>query len=531
MSRWRIAVITVLIAVPLAVLLGLGSYFLWQTGYGLWVWLPMSACVGLGWFLAWYWLRKRSLLPHIDFSPPMHWTDRDKQAFQLVEARAQQLSSQSALQFQDLETYAKLSQDMALELARFYHPQAKDPFSSLTVPEILTVVELAAHDLAELVDQNVPASHLLSVSDWRWTKEAADKATNWYRQASNAFWLLSAVFNPIETGVRYLASRAGTTMPLQMLQQDLIAWFHVAFIHRLGSYLIDLNSGRLKVGTQRFREWQRQTAGPQSRADTSVGPDGKPVEVVTLAIFGQTKVGKSSFINALLGEQKAKTDVLPATDTVTRYQLPLPGSTSRLMLLDTVGYGHQGPKEDQLKATQQAAQQADVLILALHARNPARQADLAMLEELKRWFASRPDLKMPPVLAVVTHIDLLTPAMEWAPPYNWQQPVRLKEKQIQEAMTAVRDQLGTHLDGAVPVCTSVGKVYGIEEWFLPTLMELLGEARSVSLLRCLRADADTGKVRKVFQQLAAAGGQILQVWAQQHLAPRPKQEAAPTSAK
>ncbi|MBL8799819.1 MAG: 50S ribosome-binding GTPase [Planctomycetia bacterium] len=527
MSRWRIAVITVLVAVPLLVLLSLGSYFLWKTGYGLWVWLPMSACVGVGWFLAWYWLRQRSLLPRISFAPPVHWTDRDKQAMQLVEARAEELARQGGMQFQNLETYARVSQDLALELAKFYHPQAQDPFSSLTVPEILTVVELAAHDLAELVDQNVPGSHLLSVNDWRWTKEAADKATNWYRQASNAFWLLSAVFNPIETGVRYLASRAGTTMPLQMLQQDLVAWFHVAFIHRLGSYLIDLNSGRLKVGAQRFRDWQRKATGAEVQGSGAVGPDGKPVEVVTLAIFGQTKVGKSSFVNAVLGEQKARTDVLPATDEITRYQLPLAGSNVRLLLLDTVGYGHQGPKADQMKATQDAAQQADVMILVLHARNPARQADLAMLEELKRWFASRPDLKMPPVLAVVTHIDLLTPAMEWAPPYNWQQPTRLKEKQIQEALTAVRDQLGTHLDGAVPVCTSVGKVYGIEEWFLPTLTELLGEARSVSLLRCLRAEFDTGKVRKVFHQLAAAGGQVLQIWAQKHFVPPRKEEATP----
>ena len=60
---------------------------------------------------------------------------------------------------------------------------------------------------------------------------------------------------------------------------------------------------------------------------------------------------------------------------------------------------------------------------------------------------------MPPVLAVMTHIDLLSPALEWAPPYNWQEPERPKERQIQEALTAVREQLpaGAYLELFVKV--------------------------------------------------------------------------------
>ncbi|HKI34407.1 MAG TPA: hypothetical protein VKA46_21310, partial [Gemmataceae bacterium] len=91
---------------------------------------------------------------------------------------------------------------------------------------------------------------------------------------------------------------------------------------------------------------------------------------------------------------------------------------------------HAGPKEDQLKATREAAQHSDLLLLVLHARNPARQADLSMLQRLSVWFAARPDLKMPRVLAVLTHIDLLSPAMDWSPPYNWEQPQRPKEISI-----------------------------------------------------------------------------------------------------
>ena len=136
------------------------------------------------------------------------------------------------------------AKEMALELAHFYNPRSQDPVGPLTIPEILAVLELSAHDLAELVDHYLPGGHLLTIDDWR----RARQATDWYRQASNAYWLISAVFSPIETGVRYAASQAGLTRSLQKLQDNLLVWFYTAFVHRTGNYLIDLYSGRLRVG-------------------------------------------------------------------------------------------------------------------------------------------------------------------------------------------------------------------------------------------------------------------------------------------
>jgi predicted GTPase len=239
---------------------------------------------------------------------------------------------------------------------------------------------------------------------------------------------------------------------------------------------------------------------PREHAD-----EADQIREIGLTIIGQVKAGKSSFINALLGEQRAHTDVLPATDQVTAYQLRSEGIPTRLRLFDTVGYGHTGPRADQLRATEEAARQSDLVILVLHARNPARQADVEMLKELRAWFLAQPDLKMPPILGVLTHIDLLSPAMEWAPPYDWVEPTRPKEQQIHEAWAALREQLGEYLVGIVPLCTAPGKVCGLEEWFWPTLVELLDEAHAVALLRCIRAEANTGKVRKVFHQFLDAG--------------------------
>ena len=36
------------------------------------------------------------------------------------------------------------------------------------------------------------------------------------------------------------------------LQSNLLMWFYVSFLHRLGFYLIEMNSGRLRGGAQNF---------------------------------------------------------------------------------------------------------------------------------------------------------------------------------------------------------------------------------------------------------------------------------------
>jgi small GTP-binding protein len=506
MSRWRIALVVFLITVPLLSLAGLGSYFLWSKGLSFQVWWPMAGCMILGYVLAWYWQRKKMLLRPVDFTPPLHWTERDKEAWALIQARADRAGNISSDQMVQFQFYVDEAQAIADELAHFYHPRVKDPISALTIPEILAVIELAAHDMGQLVDQYLPGGHLLTINDWRRAKQVSD----WYRTASNAYWLVSAIFSPINTGIRYSTSKMGMSRPFQLLQQNLLTWFYAAYVHRIGSYLIDLNSGRLRVGALRYQELTHGlNRDPSSQVDGLDAADR--IGQVTVTVMGQVKAGKSSLINALLGEQRAKTDVLPTTNQITRYELQPEGIPTRLVILDTVGYGHSGPDADQLRATEEAARQSDLLLLVVQARNPAREADRTQVEALKEWFGSKPDLKMPPIIGVMTHIDLLAPAIEWSPPYDWTKPKRSKEIQIRDAWTTLHEQFGNHLAGVVPVCTGPGKVFGVHESLLPSILGHLDEARAVAMLRCLRAEANTGRARKVLQQLRETGLQAARI--------------------
>lgn len=505
MRYWRWYILVTLLGGPVLVLVGFGMYHLWLSGWWVWLWWPLTGAMALAFYLAWRWQRQQRLL-RVDFTPPLHWTERDRQAWKLVEQRGQKAPELSVDKLSSMPFYWETAQDMALEIARFYHPRARDAIASLTIYEILAVVELAAHDLARMVDQFLPGGHLLTLRDWRRARQAAE----WYQTASNLRWLIAGIFNPVRTGLQYMATQAGFSLPWQKVQQNLFVWAYTAFVHRLGSYLIDLNSGRLRVGAERYRQLLAQ----QERSAADGKEPAEAVRQITVVILGQAKMGKSSLVNALLGEQRAQAHVVNPTSEITRYELSPAGIDTQLVLLDTVGYGHTGPHPDQRRATEQAARQADLLLLVVHARNPARQGDVDMLEDLRVFFQAQPELNPPPILAVMTHIDLLSPSLEWAPPYDWLKPRTPKEQNIAQALDAVREQMGSYVAGVVPVCTAPGKVFGIQEALLPAVSTLLDQAHAVALLRCLRAEADTGKVRKVFQQLLAAGMTGLQSWLQ-----------------
>lgn len=514
MTRNRIIILSALVLLPIVFLLGVGFYHLWQTDWLFWSWWPMIACFVVAYVLAWRW-QKGMVRQVAAEPPPTHYTDRDELAWTRIEERIRNTEKINIDELSGLQLYVNDAQSMAKELAAIYHPEASDPVSNLTIPEVLAVIELAAHDLGEIATTYLPGGHLLTLDRVR----QARKAFDWYKRANTTFWAASALLDPIRTGIRYVAARAGLGKPFDLLKDNVFLWFYAQYIRRMGHYLIELYSGRLRVGVKRYRELQTEFA-EQARHDDDTQPAGpntrfvvdgemtSQARAVTIAVIGQVKAGKSSLINALLGERRAVTDVIPATRGISRYELRAPNG-SKLVLLDTVGYHQAGPDADQFDATTEAARDADLIFFVTHARNPGRDADVKLWQDLKEWFTDRPELKMPPVLIVMTHVDLLSPAMEWSPPYDWHNPKRSKEKNIAEAASVVMEQFGEGVAAIVPVCAAEGKTWGVQEEVLPEITSLLGEARAVAFIRCLEAEADEGRIRKVFDQLLAAGRALL----------------------
>lgn len=510
----RFAILAILSLAPVAFLAIAGSYYLYRAGLSFYVYWPMAGCWLAAYLLGRYWTRRQSsvLNEAAEVPTPEYWTDRDQAAWKIVEQYVAELKPVPTEQMSDLNRYATEAQDLAMKIARIYQPTAADPFGHLTLPEIMTCGELVSADMARLIRDYIPGSHLLSINDLRWTRDAVEQATVWYPRLRNLYWAASAIFNPIKTGMQVVATKAGLAPAFAGFQQNVLLWFHTTYVKELGRYLIELNSGRLKVGAQRYRELMAQHQAPPTVATPETPPTDRPATAslppVVVAIVGPVKAGKSSLVNAILGEARAATDVLLLTAGVTQYRYQ-PESLPELTLHDTAGFGNDGPSDADVRAAVDAARNADVLLLVVPARSAARQPESQFLDRVRAVLASQPDLKLPPVLLVLSHVDLLTPAAEWAPPYNWRNGTRTKEVTIRDAAEAAGEVFAGRTVATLPVCTSPGREWGVQDELIPAIAVLLGEARGIALLRTIHKEATADKTRRVMNQIVNVGGHVL----------------------
>src|SRR5205085_1223696 len=98
--------------------MGFGTYYLWTNPWGFWVWWVITLSMTLGMLLAWHWQNKEQLLK-LDFAPSVHWTDRDKEAWKVVEAWARRNEHVNIDKLANIGFYVETGQSLALELARF----------------------------------------------------------------------------------------------------------------------------------------------------------------------------------------------------------------------------------------------------------------------------------------------------------------------------------------------------------------------------------------------------------------------------
>lgn len=570
MSRWRLILIWTLLILPWVLILGLGSYTLWLQGWSMWIWLPVAVCWGTALLLLRWWQTPWRLFGRPQAEKLPRWTPRDAEAWQLVEQRTATVDQVAAERLLRPQFYFDTAMSLAQDIARIYHPKADDPVANLTLPEILAAIELAAEDLAQMSDRYLPAGHLLTVKHWR----RIAKFPDWYQRFSMIYWPVSAVLAPATVLARYATSKMIVTPVTQVVQDNLLAWFYVCFVHRLGYYLIELNSGRLAGGANRFRDLMRQmnegfdatgmptlnrqpgeskprtatenelpkhsaigtpetnggtkgTAALQRSSERSLQPSDRAIPQsqersssatkapktteIVICLTGQSKAGKSSLINALLAEQQASVDVIPETSSVARYVVNRRETHDRLVLLDTVGYAVDGFSDAQKAALEAALQQSDLVLLVMDATNPARDPDMQTLDYLHQWFAEHRELKPTPILGVLTHIDLLRPIRQWEPPYDWQSGERAKERSIRDAVQYHRELYGTRVAGIIPVCADLARerVFGVEEFLIPAMTPLLGEARASSLLRTLHREISQGRVGRVVRQFWQIGKHLL----------------------
>jgi predicted GTPase len=505
----RSLVLGLFFALPIVVYVGMGLYALWDTHLLTRLWWLLPACWVFTWGLSKVWPQRtfKEQVTEGLLDTPAHWTARDQEAARMIrqfQERAEQFSPE---QLTDPALYQQQGQELAVALAKHYHPRAEDAYSSVTVPEVLAAIRLVVDDMEEWMLESVPGSRLMTIRHWK----LLGSAPKWYRRLRDTAWVASVLINPLNVA-RYFSSKLTLDPVSTELQSELLAAVYLRYIRQLGFYFVEMNSGRLRGGADVYRKAFQPGAEPQAaRVSDNPAFKSSAAQPVTLALVGQVSSGKSSLVNALAGSRQAEVDLLPETRNVSRYQIRLGEPAVSVTLLDTPGYSEAGLTADQKKQIQAALRESNCLLLVMDAHSPARDADVRALRELEEWYSSQPRLKAPPVIGVLTHVDLLQPTLEWTPPYDWRQPAKPKEKSIHNAAEYVKGLFGASLATIVPVCTSSRKerAWGVVEELMPSLVPLLSDAQSVALLRAFEKELDRDRMKLLLRQLKRSGSDLL----------------------
>lgn len=492
-TRWNIH-IAVLVA-PFGVLLAAGAYWLWLQHlliFWLAAWTVLS---GLWWLYSRRVNRLNLDLELLDISASVEQTAQNRQAYEKIEQIAA-VRSNSNPDLMSSEFYLQTLLEVMQAVAEQYYPERQDALLEIKLPSLLKVVEKLAQELRIAVADHVPGSHIFSLNDLVRGRRLAERGRELYR----LYRIVTAGLDPVTAAIREI--RILTTDSLLSHSTDeLKRWLIDAYIKKIGYYAIELYSGQLALDDEWFAKPTRQSQ--QELHDIQHREAAVAAEPLRMLVLGQTNAGKSSLVNALFGTVKAATDVLPTTEGITSYPLQRPGLDSAI-ILDCEGYGNDDPRRLYAKASAQIVR-SDIILLAISATNAARDLDKKMLQAVKDCFAAHGGDSLPPVVAVLTHIDRLRPFREWRPPYDVIKPCSPKAEAIRLMMDTIAEELGLSLEQIVPVNLQPGFEYNIDEGLIPAIFQQRDRARQVRYLRCLKAYHQEDYWRRLWKQSTRAG--------------------------
>jgi uncharacterized protein len=470
---WRLWLLAFLFAVPLAVFAVAGALWLYDRGWLGWVGLGFLLVQALALLLFRRWSRvPGAMLPQPSAELPANLAPRDEAAWKLVQEYIDRID-RGELTLNSTDQFWSLGREILTRIAECYHPNEPEPLFAVQVPLLFRALEETARDLATITAE-VPLAHRITIGD----------AVRGYRlqQKVKPAYDVYRTFYPLLNWKNALFQLFVTDRLFDLTKDTLGQWILKWYVDRVGYHAIELYSGKLLV-THRL-----EGRLPVSTENAAVlTTEQKLSEPLRLLVLGQVKAGKSSLVNALFGELRAATDVVPTTAQITPYALDRADLGGKVIVSDMGGYEDATVPKVRIKESLEEVERSDVLLLVISAVNAARDADRRLLAQIDQHFVARPELRPPLVIVVLSHIDLLRPVREWDPPYNVALPDAAKAHTIRAAMNAVAADLALDPELVVPVCLLPGREYNVDEALVPLLVEVLPEAKRTLLLRGLKS--------------------------------------------
>jgi GTPase SAR1 family protein len=459
---WYLAVVVV---VPVAALMIFGVMYLWEQQVLLTIlggWLVVTLMAYTVFFLRRLWIARRDQgdeamgtaadLPE-RLAPQADWSDNDHEVWnntcQSIEAMLDEAPTWQALQ--------PLSLQLLADVARHYKHTADQATWRFTLPEGLLIIEETARRYRAIVDAHLPYADRITVASILSLYRRQDQIVTSLTWMNRARRLIRLV-NPVGAVLGEVRDHV-TDKVLAKVGHSLQTGLKSLLLQEVAQAGIHLYSGRLKVSDAELSAYESEAL--------SLAQDRKadPREPLQLLVLGQVSAGKSSLINAVIDSLSAEVDRLPTTDRVTVYPVTL-GDTS-VHLIDTPGVvGDEETVADLLAAILQA----DLLIWVARATQPARAADQALWAATRAAYEADPAKRRPPVLLVVSHIDLVS-AQDAA------------ATSIRPIATSVREQIGLPDDvPTIAACLVPPRADALES-VMNALLDLFDAAAQTQLNR------------------------------------------------
>ncbi len=441
--RWDRLLVIASLALPVAVTSVLG--FLWLGEHGLL--LPFIGAAGLfgGAVSLLRWLARRrrprptatvgDLAAGMSVSANPDWLPQEAAAFDRARRKVEAATA-SALPWEELPDLARGIVD---EVAQGFGSRSALDF---TLPEALLLIERSVTRYRARLRAHVPFADTVSLQTllWLWRNRGNLSAL------SNAGWYgyraLRLFVNPT-VGIARELEQIVSGGNSGWLSDQMIGVLQAILLEEVAYSAVELYSGRLRFSDAELLAIELE----QTDADIArLAEADAPLRVL---FVGQVSAGKSTLINALLGADRAETDMAPTTPGLVTHEAAIGGVPCHW--IDSRGIDGSAETLALLLAE---LREADMIVWALRANRPGRAPDLALLRAFEASFAAEPARRRPEIIAVATCIDQLAP--------GWPFPENHLPAEVQQvfagAVAAIAGDLGLH---PLPVC-AVPPVWNIE---------------------------------------------------------------------
>lgn len=450
---------------PALVLAVLGATYLWQAGWFWWFSLGLLVLTLLTWLISYLATeneqQEADAVFHLD--PLPDWSEHDNEIWR-KSLQHLESSELAATPWQDIPEAMHDQLAFVASLYREDEPNAKYAFS---LPELLLMLEIWSRNYRGFLMEHVPLSRDLKISTIQNVSRKSEAISRAYKLAHPVITVARTLLNPASGVAAEIRSQL-MSQAMGDISDHMQHNLKQVLFEQVSQVAIDLYSGRLKLSDQELSAY-RQSQQPEQE---------EVMAPLSVMLLGQVNAGKSSLLNALKEQCLAEVDVLPATQRFHFHHMQLAEGLESY-LIDTPGLdGNSRVSSAILKQ----ALKADLVLWLSQSNQPAKALDKQFYQQWVDYFEQHKSRKMPPIILVSTHNDLLPPAGQWQPPYDMTEQNNKKVGSMLGALKYTHETIGLPSDcPAVPLCLAPEQPpYNLDVlWDL--LLSVSDEARAAQL--------------------------------------------------